>query len=151
MRPYLCLAILWALDRLGQRTPPVIVLEEIQALREEVSRTRTVVFDLENSAGECSWQLWFQGWLLRLSGVADLILVIVLVRGWLSRPHFQVPPPEPLPALISGTAAAEPEPQQQGTSSAGVSETSTTTDSPHRVGRSRPTRPSDLRAWRTSH
>ena len=148
MRPYLCLAIFWALDRLGQRSPPVIVLEEVQALREEVARTRSVVFELENSTGECSWQLWVQGWLLRLSGIADLILVLVLVRGWINRTQPSLPEPEPPPALNSGVSVSELD-DPKVPSSTGASETSSA-DSPGRVGRSRPTRPSDLRAWRTS-
>ena len=72
------------LDQLRPRDP-VLVLEEVQALRQEVARTRELVLELEASSGSCLWQLWGQGWLLRLSGLADLVLIFLLLRGWFQR------------------------------------------------------------------
>ena len=52
---------------------PALVLDELQALRREVARTRETVYELEATSGSCVWQLWGEGWLLRVSGIADLI------------------------------------------------------------------------------
>ena len=147
MRPYLCFAIAFWVERLLNRPPPVIVLEEVQALRAEVSRTREVVYELETAAGECTWQLWFQGWLLRCSGLADLVLIFLLIRGWLIRPRLLQAPLELPPSLAVQETEAELTASQLSTQ---VIESEASSESPPRTGRTRPTRPSDRRAWATS-
>ena len=74
----------WLCEHLRPRDP-LPVLEELQALRLEIARTRDLVYDLEASSGSCLWQLWGQGWLLRLAGLADLVLIFLLIPGWFQR------------------------------------------------------------------
>ena len=135
------------LDQLRPRDP-VLVLEEVQALRQEVARTRELVLELEASSGSCLWQLWGQGWLLRLSGLADLVLIILLLRGWFQR-RREISEP----TLALGTLPSETQPSSVASvlsTDSGVQEegSASSTASPSKLGR--PTRPSDLKRWQTS-
>ena len=142
------LAIAWFVER-HRPGPPILAPEEIQSLRDEVARTREAVLQLEELSGSCSLQLWVQGWLLRLSGLADLILIALLLWVWISRsrvPSATVLHPEalcdqeqlPSSSLISGV----PSEASLGSESS--------TSAPSRPATARPTRPSDLKKWQTS-
>ena len=138
---------IWVLDCLRPRDP-ALVLEEIQALRQEVARTRDLVYELEAASGTCVWQLWGQGWLLKLSGIADLVLIVLLVRGWFQRQRATLDSSSTLgtsdagalPSSTTSVLSADSRVEEEGSGSS--------TASPVRGGR--PTRPSDLRKWQTS-
>ncbi|CAE7204167.1 unnamed protein product [Symbiodinium sp. CCMP2592] len=87
------LAIAWFVER-HRPGPPLLALEEIHSLRDEVARTREAVLQLEEASGSCSVQLWVQSWLLRLSGLADLLLVGLLLWVWFSTRARAAPAPE---------------------------------------------------------
>ena len=137
----------WLCEYLRPRDP-LLVLEELQALRLEIARTRDLVYDLEASSGSCLWQLWGQGWLLRLSGLADLVLIFLLIRGWFQRHRepadsaelLEEPSIRALPSSTTSVLSADSRVNEEGSESS--------TPSPVQGGR--PTRPSDLRKWRSS-
>ena len=141
------IGLTWLLDRARPRDP-TLVLEELQALRAEVSRTRETVFELEAASGKCVWQLWGQGWLLRLSGLADLVLIYILVAGWWGRRQQTHPssPASATPALPSGSSVRESVLSESSREDPEGS-VSSSTNPARKLGR--PTRPSDLKKWQT--
>ena len=138
-------AIFWAFDR-TRTSPSTLALQEIQSLREEVARTRDIVLSLEAVSSDCSWQVWTQGWLLKLSGLADILLVILLI--WLASSRR---------ASSASPAALTDSVEEDTTEALGSSDLSTEasvipenpSSTSSRSSFPRPTRPSDLKKWRT--
>ena len=132
-----------------QHTPSIRRIGHSLVCGDEVARTREAVLQLEEVSGTCSLQLWVQGWLLRLSGLADLILIVLLLWVWFTRSRVtSVAPPLP-EALCDQDRVASGSLISGVPSEASLgSESSTTT--PLRPTSARPTRPSDLKKWQTS-
>ena len=141
-------AIAWVWERV-RPSPPILALEEVQALREEVARTRDAIVALEEASGSCNWQLWIQGHLLRLTGVADIVLILVLLWVW-----FSGTPRRGSAAVGALCDKSSEGPPWSSSASGRLTEPSaagseTSTASPSKTARARPTRPSDLRKWQT--
>ena len=142
----LCLSWSWV----SERTHPQVVLKEVAGLREEIREAREVIAGFTTEASSCEWKVWSRDWALKLSGLIDLVLLVWLLASTCSNRHRASSPlPASEPPEDSGE---EPLPLKAPTPEAlqgGLGLGDGASSPPSSTGRGRPTRPSDLKKWRT--
>ena len=144
----LCLSWSW----ISERTHPRIVLEEVAGLREEIREAREVVALFSTEASSCEWQAWARDLALRVSGVIDLVLLVWLLVLTCTRRSSTTPSTpslEPLGDLDEDTIPLKAPTSETTSLVGGTAEAESASSPSASAGRARPTRPSDLRRWRT--
>ena len=146
----LCLSWAW----LSERTHPRVVLDEVATLRQEIQEAREVIHTFHVGVSGCEWKLWAQDWALRFSGALDLFLLTLLILQCLSRrvgsPRTDLALDDTGEADLPPAALTEGALESTSLTSSSARDSSPRTSATPSSTQRRPTRPSDLKRWRTS-